>query len=244
MPPRPEPPEPKKNGAPAYIVSMSALWTILLSFFILMCTMAQEQEAGFIAAGTGSFVRELEAYGLPGLLKGTRNAFSFGTNRPVYSIRKEDTEPARASEGVGDRRVIKVPDKRLENLDSLGSRKIRLRIPTSVKFKPGSSELDGQARRELDSVLKRIRNTICDITIEAYVDPDSSFAEPPTDQRQAWILSARRARAITKYFHERGGIPYEQLMPVGYASHRPVTRKRSTRSAQINDRIIVAIYDD
>ncbi len=244
MPPRPEPPEPKKNGAPAYIVSMSALWTILLSFFILMCTMAEEKEAGFIAAGTGSFVRELEAFGLPGLLRGTRNAFTFGVSRPVYSIRKEDTEPARANEGIGDRRVIKAPDKRLENLSSLGSRKIRLRIPTSVKFKPGSSELDWQARRELDSILKRIRNTTYNIAVEAYVAPDFSFVEPPTDQRQVWILSARRAPAITKYFHERGGIPDEQLMPVGYGSHRPGTRKRTTRNAQINDRIIVVICDE
>ena len=244
MPPRPKPPEPEKKGAPAYIVSMSALWTILLSFFILLCTMAEEQEAGFVAAGTGSFVQELEAFGLPGLLKGTRNAFSFGVNRPVYSVQKEDTEPARANEGIRDRRVIKAPDKRLENINSPGSRKSRLRIPTSVKFKPGSSELDGQARRELDSVLKRIRNTTYSVTVEAYVDPDSSFAESPTDPRQAWILSTRRAHAITKYFHERGGIPYEQLIAVGYGSHRPVTRKRTTRSAQTNDRVVVAVYDE
>ena len=232
----------KPAGAPAYIVSMSSLWTILLSFFIMMVTMGSEQECGFIAAGTGSFLQDMQAAGMPGVLDGTRNAFVFGRKIPTYGASEEDVEAARNNEGAGDMRVLKAPDKRLEGVKDLPPRSYLWRMPVRACFEPGSDELDWRARRELDSLLKQIRNSRQNITIEAYVDPVSSFPTPPADTQAGWLLSSRRAQAVARYFHERGGIPHSRLVPVGYNYHRPVTDAARTNPA--NARVVVVIYDD
>lgn len=233
----------EKKGAPAYIVSMSALWTIMLSFFILMCTMAQEQEAGFVAAGTGSFIGEMSSWGLEGLLRGTRNAILYGFNRPVYNVNKEDVHKKTPLTLIPERQ-IKAPDRRIENLEPLPERKIILRKPTDIRFAPGSYALDQRARRQLDDVLGVLRGTVLEITIEAYLDQDASFNSPASDILDGWELSTRRAQAVAEYLHVHGQIPRRRLVPVGYSSHRPVSQMRTERTIEANDRLVIVIYDN
>lgn len=230
------------EGAPAYIVSMSALWTILLSFFIIMVTMVDEQECGFMAAGTGSFIQQMTAKGMPGMLDGTRNAFTFGDKRPNYALLPEDIEAAKANEGIGDRRILKPPDKRLEDVHKLKTRPVMLEIPVQVQFPPGTSKLNWQAARELDRALRQVRNTSHTITIEAYVDPVASFKEPLEHPQDAWELSAERAAAVARYLHKKGGISYKQLTPVGYGVSRPVAHRRNDLTSRENDRVKIVIY--
>ena len=242
MAPRQARQEEPKAGAPAYIVSMSALWTILLSFFILMATMSTEQEAGLIAAGTGSFIQELRTCGLDGLLEGTRNVFALGSSRPNYGIDQDDIadeEPERTPP-----RSLKPDDKRLDDVRQLPKRVVVLPMPTTLHFAPGTAELDWRARRELNHLIRQIRHTRYSITIESYLDEQTSFDSVPDDPISGWELSARRARAVADYMHQRGGIPRHRLIPVGYSYHRPVSHERTDRVAIANDRLVVTIYAD
>jgi chemotaxis protein MotB len=127
---------------------------------------------------------------------------------------------------------------------ALPPRPVLLRIPTGVTFKPGSLSLNWEARRELDSVLRRIRGTSRTITIEAYLDPVASFVAPPYFPKFGWVLSAQRARAVAEYFHSRGEIAYERLVSVGYSSYRPLAMGDTEAAHAVNDRVVVVIYDD
>lgn len=242
-PDRKPPPPPKDKGAPAYIVSMSALWTIMLSFFIMMVTLSSEQECGFIAAGTGSFAQEIGSVGLRGMLSGTRNSFTFGTRRPNYAPTEENLEPAEENEGIGDKRMLKQPDKHLQDMEKLKTRPVRMQIPIQVRFDPGGTKLNWRAVRELNFALGQIRNTPYVINIEAYVDVKASFTPAMTTSDQAWMLSTLRAATIARYFHEKGGIPTRQLVPIGYAHHRPVTDNHTDQNAAENDRVKIVIYE-
>ena len=57
---------------PAYLVSFGDMMTILLTFFILLCTYATQRKSGFVADGIGSFRLAIEALGLPGFLSSDR----------------------------------------------------------------------------------------------------------------------------------------------------------------------------
>jgi hypothetical protein len=58
----------------AYLVSFGDTMTSLLAFFIVLCSMAEEQTGANLHRGTGSFVRALDAYGLPGHFPGEKSA--------------------------------------------------------------------------------------------------------------------------------------------------------------------------
>lgn len=65
----------------AYIVSFGDMMTALLAFFIVLCSLAEEQTGANLHAGTGSFVRVLNGFGLPG-------AFSTGTSSRAVSLQQ------------------------------------------------------------------------------------------------------------------------------------------------------------
>ena len=58
----------KKKGAPAYMVSFGDMMTLILCFFILLVSMAKDQDYGLMAKGIGSFVMSVRTMGLTGIL--------------------------------------------------------------------------------------------------------------------------------------------------------------------------------
>jgi hypothetical protein len=62
---RPEDPPPNR----AYLVSFGDTMTTLLAFFIVLCSLAEEQTGADLYSGTGSFVKAIESAGLPGKLQ-------------------------------------------------------------------------------------------------------------------------------------------------------------------------------
>ena len=65
---RPKKVEDSPPETPSYMVSFGDMMTLMLTFFILLCTFARRREAGFIAAGIGSFRQAIKSFGLPGIL--------------------------------------------------------------------------------------------------------------------------------------------------------------------------------
>ena len=59
-------------GAPLYMVSFGDMITIMLTFFILLCSYSTKRQAGFVADGVGSFRVGLNSMGLPGVMPGVR----------------------------------------------------------------------------------------------------------------------------------------------------------------------------
>ena len=220
-----------KKGAPAYIVSFSALMTIMLTFFILMCTMANEQEYGLLGAGTGSFVHNINAFGLPGLLPGTRAIIDLGPGRPGFLPLEGGVEASDGSDAdVIYRRVISIEPIRLPRaVADYFKKEEELHIWVYVDFEPGSADLTTEARRRLWPLLARMRMMRYHLRVEAHVDEAFSFNEIYTN---AWELSAARAAAVVRYFHQAGGMSYSRMRPVGHGKARPIGE------GPINDRLV------
>ena len=220
-----------RKGAPAYIVSFAALMTIMLTFFILLCTMANEQEYGLLGAGTGSFVLNINAFGLPGLLPGHRATIDLGPGRPGFVPLSGAVQASDGSDAdVIYRRVILIEPIRLPRaLADYFKKEKELHIWVYVDFKPGSADLSQEGRRRLWPLLTRIRMMRYHLRVEAHADGAFSFNDIYAN---AWELSAARAAAVVRYFHQAGGMSYGRMRPIGHGNAKPIGE------GPINDRLV------
>ncbi len=79
---KPEDPPPSK----AYLVSFGDTMTTLLAFFIVLCSLAEEQTGADLYSGTGSFIEAMKGMGLPGKFEGKRTskAVQLNSSSPLY----------------------------------------------------------------------------------------------------------------------------------------------------------------
>src|SRR5690606_8643873 len=59
----------EKTPIPRYMVSFGDMMTNILTFFILLCSFAKQQEAGLLHDGVGSFKDEVGRAGIPSLTR-------------------------------------------------------------------------------------------------------------------------------------------------------------------------------
>ena len=209
---------PTKRAVPAYMMSYGDMMTLLLTFFVLLVSMAEEQLAGMVAAGTGSFVRALDSMGLPGILSGGRRPIRKGVLPPNFLF------PERAIEVAPDGKIpnphlITPPNDRIRDatIDYLRQNK-SVALPTEVGFRPHSAELTPASRKQLDSIGELAQQSLSYVAVEAHV------AGPGA----GWALSALRASAVARYLHDRSGIAYSRIALAGYGRFRPVTEEART----------------
>ena len=76
--------------------------TTLLAFFIVLCSLAEDQTGMNLYRGTGSFVRTVNGFGLPGLFAGSKSSrtFQMQATSPLYlADPPEESEPERNPTG-------------------------------------------------------------------------------------------------------------------------------------------------
>jgi len=132
--------DPVAPPSKAYLVSFGDTMTTLLAFFIVLCSMAQDQTGANLHSGTGSFVRALDSFGMPGQYAGDRSdrAFQMEASSPLYIVNDgEQTEPQLGAAGPDDednrQRVI---DREIEQLTRFMTEMERM---SQVESKPEAS---------------------------------------------------------------------------------------------------------
>ena len=88
----------RKKGAPAYMVSFGDMMTLILCFFILLVSMAEEQNFGLLAKGVGSFIVAIESHGLNGIMSAHEKDEIFESVRRRFNLPPE--EDPRAARGA------------------------------------------------------------------------------------------------------------------------------------------------
>lgn len=71
----------------AWLMSFGDTMTTLLAFFIVLCSMAEDQTGANLHTGTGSFVNAVRSAGLPGAFGGTKSdrAVQLEQTNPLYA---------------------------------------------------------------------------------------------------------------------------------------------------------------
>ncbi len=218
----------KKNkdeggGAPAWLVTYSDLVTLLLTFFVLLLSMANMDKVKFHDA-LGSLKG---AFGLSGSIHKTDI-----TKPQVISFAPMDDDyTSRLYQKINTVLTRLRIDKDIDLVKDRGA--VVLRVKESILFDSGSTVLKPAAYPILRKIATLIRPLPLNMRIEGHTD-DLPSANP---QFSNWDLSVQRAVSTLKFFASENIIPLERMAAVGYGDQHPVVPNTSKEQRLLNRRV-------
>lgn len=189
------------GGLPAWIVSFTDMITLLLSFFMMLQSLANNRDPELFFAGQGSFQRAIAGLGLPGMLLGHdwRPKFSHRSKaRPVAN--DMNLNPAKMVLDPDDERIRATFDSlrdAVEQHDAVDwSERERSRYVARLRFGQGRAELGEEARQELRGVSQEFRQALAGLKVRIYV---IGLAPEDLGAAQRLLLGSQRAAAAEDF---------------------------------------------
>lgn len=216
-------------GAPAWMTTYSDLVTLLLTFFVLLLSMANMDPVRFLEASSSlkdAFGMHKEPahveFAIPVLPSPPITQYSpiqQETTQKVYEKVKSQIDSLRLTNNVG---VIHNDDE-----------SIILRIKDSVLFEPKKARIAPQSYSILRMVADIIRPLPMDLRIEGHTD-DQRVSE---SRFSNWDLSVSRAVAVLRFFTQSDLLPLERMAAVGYGMDRPLVPNTDDSQRALNRRV-------
>ena len=186
---------------PAYIVTFSDMTTLLLTFFVMLLSLATVQDPELFNKGRGSFIQSIRELGL-GMLYNRKRAPEFGLVKIKYFIDTPDKLFVGRSIDAKEeeiRRVFKDVSRSMKTLPSqIVAQKTNFSI-TNIRFPLGQATLNEPAKRFLTEFCLDLQQDPGFRPIKLYV---LGLAGDEKTEKQQWILSARRARAAADFLQD------------------------------------------
>ena len=150
-----EPPKEEKRKVPAYIVTFSDMITLLLTFFVLLLSMASEQvDKAKLEKGRNAFIKSLTNFGLDGIGYGKKPTMDAGDPATLHKVNKDEEFTEEAALDVAEETVRRIFDE-LEKRMTITPAEIIGKSPdfwaTSIKFKKGDTVLNKSAVKYLEN---------------------------------------------------------------------------------------------
>lgn len=226
----------KPNGGagtrfPPWLITYSDLITLLLTFFILLMSMAEFDPVRFNEAANSL----KGAFGLRPEPAGNEVIVPVFPSPPV-----SDTAPNLKAAINRIYQDLKLDIENSENFSEVirtmqpDSNTLLVRIGAPLLFEPGKDVLLPSAYPFLDKVARSIKDYPIDIRIEGHTDDIEANADPHANN---WELSTARAISVMRYFVQQRLIPIERLSAVGYGSQQPVVKNSTEANRLLNRRV-------
>ncbi|BCR06627.1 hypothetical protein DESUT3_36960 [Desulfuromonas versatilis] len=209
-------------GAPAWMVTFSDMVTLLLTFFVLMLSMARMDQMKFQDAA-GSL---RSAFGVLG--GGTKAEISKPSVVDFVPI-QDDYVSRVYKRLLSELQRLKI-DREIELVKDRGA--VVLRVNEAILFGPGQTEVRPEAYPVLRKVAAMVRNLPMNLRIEGHTDDT-----PPSGGITNWDISMARAISVLKFFSGENLLPLERLAAVGYGSQRPLDPAQSGGDPALNRRV-------
>lgn len=216
-------------GAPAWMVTYSDLVTLLLTFFVLLLSMASMDPVRFTEASSSlkdAFGIHKEPahveFAIPVLPSPPVTQFTpiqTQTTNKVYEKVKSQIDSLRLNDDIG---LLKKDD------DS-----IILRINDSLLFGPGQSKIAPKALPVLRNIADIVRPLPMDLRIEGHTD-DIPIHGSEIDN---WDLSVDRSISVLKYLSHGDLLPLDRMAAVGYGKERPIVANKDEATRAQNRRV-------
>lgn len=216
-------------GAPMWMTTFSDLVTLLLTFFVLLLSMASMDPVKFVQAKTSikdAFGWRTTAapkqYSLPIIPSPPKAKFSpipQETVSKVYKRIKADIELTKLNDQV---ELIK------KDNDT-----IILRINDSVLFDPGKTRLNPSSYPLLRKVADIIRPLPMLMRIEGHTDN----TPVKNSGLSNWDISVGRAVSVMRFYHRGRLFSMDRMSAVGYGETRPVAANTTEKNKTKNRRV-------
>jgi len=191
------------------MATFSDMVTLLLTFFVLLMSMASFDDPAKVEAVFESIRQAFGAGGMEELRLGASTEPQNATSdeRLEQSIQPIASALRQAlAEHVSDDLIRMVQDEQ----------ELRIRLDDRILFRPGSAELHPAAYALLGDVADQLSEQEVEIRIEAHTDANGS-------EEKNWEVSASRSLTVVRALRERGPIDGERLQGVAYGQFRPAT---------------------
>ncbi len=217
-------------GAPAWMVTYSDMVTLLLTFFILLVSMASMDRVKFSAASASL----KNAFGT-GAGSASQNEFKIQT---IPSIPSTQFAPIQSDSVAQIQKRIETEIKGLKIQNSVelvqkDDDTIILRLDEAVLFKPDQSRVSPEAYPLLRQIADIIRPIPMRLRIEGHTD-DTLV---PKGERDNWDLSIDRSVSVLRFFTKSKLLPLDRMSAVGYGYERPIIPNTSEQNRAKNRRV-------
>lgn len=207
---RKEPEQSNKPKVPAYIVTFSDMVTLLLTFFVMLLTLAQVQDPELFFLTRDAFVTRINTYGM-GVMDGKEMVADLGTSKLKYHVQDPDKEPPGRTIDTEEERIRRLYERVSQTMTTMPSQivgKSTNFTVTEIRFDHGRSDLNETAKDFLKKFARDLQVQTAGENVKLYVLGLANDIEGDENQ---WFLSARRAKSAADYLvgslDESGDIP-------------------------------------
>jgi chemotaxis protein MotB len=196
--------QPIKEGrpkVPAYIVTFSDMTTLLLTFFVMLMSIASVRDEEIFNKGRDSFAYAIKSLGL-GMLMGRKPKPDLGFPKIKYFI----NEPDELFKG----RSIHAKEEKIRRLfnelnqcmktapSEIAAEKTDFTV-TNIRFARGGARLNESAKQFLGDFCSQLQQNSDSRPVKLYV---LGLAGDQAAQKDQWVLSAKRARVVADYLRD------------------------------------------
>jgi outer membrane protein OmpA-like peptidoglycan-associated protein len=175
--------------------------TLLLTFFVLLISLAKMQDPERFNAGRDAFVRHIDTMGL-GMLFGKRVMSDFSDVKIKYRIESENEEAVVRTIDAKEenlRRIYKKINRSMETARSqIVGNKANFSV-TDISFLPGEAQLNKSAQKFLTRFAANLPQDAKSGKIKLYV---VGLARDEHTEKKQWTLSAMRAGAVADFLKQ------------------------------------------
>lgn len=206
-----------------WLLTYADMITLLVALFIMLYSMSAVNQEKFGALAQ-SMRREFQA------LPEHNGGKVVGTGNIVDPIEQQAVRLQQFLQEKGLQTQVRVRHEERGLVISL--------LSDGTLFDLGSADLKPSAKQVLDRVAEVLRAVPNPVLIEGHTDnlPIRTVQYPSN-----WELSAARAARVLRYLVQKGGIPTERLIAVGYADTRPLVPNSSPANRAQNRRVDIAV---
>ena len=207
-------------GAPMWMVTFSDMVTLLLTFFVLMLSMANMDKVKFNQASdslAGAF----------GVLASSTKSEVAPPKVVSYSPVDDDFTSRVYRRLKTKLRELKL-NKKIELVKDRGA--VVLRVDEAVLFESGQSQLQPDAEPVLRKVAELVRPLPLNLKIEGHTDDRGA-------ELANWTLSVDRAVSVLGFLATNQLIPLDRMAATGYGSRKPLFPNNSDRERALNRRV-------
>ncbi|SDK59194.1 chemotaxis protein MotB [Maridesulfovibrio ferrireducens] len=226
---KPDTEPPHEEGLPPWMATFADMVTLLLCFFVLLLSFANQDIANFEKL-KGSM---RDAFGVQ-FEDRTGRKVAYSESPFSASSEKKAAKKDMAALELDIRAFInagKVSKLMSVNTDQQG---VLVRVPSRAIFKPGTATLAPRIYKVLDKISSIMKTKKFNLVVRGHTD-DRATHNNVYDSN--WELSSARAASCLRYVLQKSGVSPTRVKAVGYAGTKPLVPNTSDRNRAINRRV-------
>ena len=183
---------------PGYIVTFSDMVTLLLTFFVMLLTLAEVQDPELFNKGRDSFIKSIRYIGL-GILFGRKDAPDLEMVKIKYFTSEPEESFELRSIDTNQEKTRRLFEKLTQSMTAMPSQIVAENTNfalANMRFPAGRAFLNESAKQFLTEFCLDLQQEASPGAIKLYV---LGLAADETNQKQQWILSAKRAHVAAEF---------------------------------------------